>query len=161
MEQTINVEYINPFLAASVTVTKQIANIEAKIGKPSIKAASFSQESLLIIMGVTGEMRGQVILNFPLPTAKNIAGRMCSMTFDEMNELAESAVCELCNMILGNTATLYSLKNIAIDITPPTICRGSDIMFTQNYSVNIAIPVNYGDGFGFEVNVALAKEDKK
>ncbi|MDD5936826.1 MAG: chemotaxis protein CheX [Clostridiales bacterium] len=150
----INVEYINPFLVAASKVLKDMVFIDVKVGKPYTKEAVFGDKSLLIMLGVTGEMTGQVILTFDNDVALDVASKMCMMQLPALDELAESAISELCNMILGNTATVFSTKGIAIDITPPTICKGT-VMFTNNYAANICIPLIYEDDKKIEINVAI------
>ena len=54
----INVEYINPFLMAATSIIKDICQIELKVGKPYVKETSFASDSVIIMIGVTGEMRG-------------------------------------------------------------------------------------------------------
>lgn len=155
MAATINADYINPFLIASTKVLKDMVFIDAKIGKPYTKVTEFGEQSLLIMLGVTGKMKGQVILNFHEVVALDVASKMCMMPLDEMNDLAQSAVCELGNMILGNTATVFSTKGIGIDITPPTICNGP-VTFSSMYTTNICIPLIYDEDKVIEINVALS-----
>lgn len=150
----INADYINPFLIAATKVLKDMVMVDAKVGKPYAKEAVFGEKSLLIMLGVTGEMCGQVIISFENDIALDIASRMCMMQLESMNELAESAISELCNMILGNTATVFSTKGIAIDITPPTICKGT-VTFKNTYAANISIPLVYDEGKSLEINVAI------
>lgn len=151
---TVKADYINPFLMASVKVIKDACRLDITLGKPGLKSTEFKDDELLILMGVTGEMRGQVILAFPNDGALKIASAMCMMQLPELNELAQSAVSELCNMILGNTATLFSVNGIAIDITPPTVCTGN-VTFSSSYAANICIPM-FCDGVKlFEINVAI------
>ncbi len=153
----INVEYINPLLKASVKVIQDACRMDVTIGKPSVAQAAFTDDELLILMGITGEMKGQAILDFPNPAALKIASAMCMMELPQLDELAQSALCELCNMIMGNTATLYSLGGISIDITPPTLCMGN-VTFNSNYAANICIPFNYEGQFLFKIYIAI-KED--
>lgn len=156
MAVTIMADYINPFLIAATRVLKDICFIDAKVGKPYRKETEFTKDQFLIMVGITGEMAGQVILCFPNEVALDIASKMCMMPIDELNELAKSAICELCNMILGNTATVYSTKGIAIDITPPTMCTGS-VKFISDRALNICIPMSYEDTKSIEINVADRK----
>ncbi len=153
----INVNYINPILKASVTVIEQACQLNVTIGKPELKEAIFTHDELLILMGITGEMKGQAILDFPMPTALKIASQMCMMEMSELNEISQSAICELCNMIMGNTATLFYQSGTQIDITPPTICKGN-VSFANNFAANICIPINLDGKFFFAINIAI-KED--
>lgn len=150
----LNADYINPFLIAATKVLKDMVMVDAKIGKPYLKNLKFDENSLLIMLGVTGEMQGQVILGFQSAVALDISSRMCMMPMTELDELAQSAICELCNMILGNTATVFSTKGIAIDITPPTMCRGT-VAFSSSYAANICIPIIYEENKTIEINVSM------
>ena len=74
----VNADYINPFLLASTKVLKDMMMLDAKLGKPYLnKNMTFSADSLLIMLGVTGEMKGQVILCFHNDVALDLASKMC------------------------------------------------------------------------------------
>jgi len=150
----MNVDHINPFLMASTKILKDMCYVDAKVGKPYIKDADFRDDSMVIMIGLTGEMRGQVMIAFENKIACDIASKMIMSPITKMDEFATSAICELGNMILGNTATIFSTKGIEIDITPPTICTGN-MSFTNNYAQNICIPLIYEDQKMIEINVAI------
>ena len=79
---------------------------------------------------------------------------MMGMPVTELNDLSISAISELGNMIMGNTATILSTKGIGIDITPPTICRGN-ISITTSYAKNICIPFSYNNKVILELDIAI------
>jgi chemotaxis protein CheX len=150
----VNVEHINPFLMASTKVLKDMCFIDAKVGKPYIKNPAFFEDTLIILIGFTGEMKGQALIAFNNEVACNIASKMIMMPITVMDELAKSAISELGNMIMGNTATIFSTKGIAIDITPPTVANGS-MSFTTNYASNICVPLIYEENKTIEINIAI------
>lgn len=152
----LNVEHINPFLTAAASVLRDFG-IETKMGKPVVKKAAFENDSLIIMIGVTGEMKGQVMIAFERETACEVASKMMMMPVTELNEMSTSAICELGNMILGNSATIFSTKGIGIDITPPTMCFG-DVVFSTDYAANISIPLLFSDGKSIEINVSIKGE---
>lgn len=151
---TINVNHINPFLKASVTVIGQACGLEVTIAKPYLRECTFTDDELLVLMGITGEMKGQAILDFPKAASLKIASQMCMTEIKELDELSKSAICELCNMIMGNTATLFSQSGICIDITPPTMCTGN-VVFNNNFAANICIPINFNGEHFFDINIAI------
>jgi len=151
----INVEFINPFLIATAGVLKDMCQIELKVEKPYIKTNEFADESILIMIGVTGEMRGQVIIALTITNACDVASKMMmGMPVVELNDLSISAISELGNMIMGNTATILSTKGIGIDITPPTICRGN-MSITTTHAKNICIPFSYENKVIMELDIAI------
>lgn len=153
----LNAEYINPFLIAATKILKDMCFLDAKVGKPYIKEAAFEQDTLVIMIGVTGEIRGQVMISFSNVVACDIASKMIMMPITQMDELSKSAISELGNMIMGNTATIFSSKGIGIDITPPTIVTGS-MTISTSLTKNICIPLAYEEGKAIEINVSLKGE---
>lgn len=152
----VSVEHVNIFLVAAGKILKDMCQIDAKIGKPMLRDAAFTEESIVIIVGLTGQMRGQVMIDLEFNTACNIASKMCMMPITEMNEISLSALSELGNMIMGNAATLFSTKGIGMDITPPTMSRGN-VTFKSGVK-NLCVPLNYEEdgkpmmiGFNFSV----------
>ncbi|QHQ60509.1 chemotaxis protein CheX [Anaerocolumna sedimenticola] len=150
----LNAEHINPFLIAATKILKDMCFVDVKIGKPYVKSTDFTDDTLVIMIGITGEIRGQAMIAFPNSVACDIASKMIMMPVAQLDELSTSAVCELGNMIMGNTATIFSTKGIGIDITPPTLCTGN-VTFSNNYSQNICIPLIYDESRAIEINVAL------
>ena len=53
----LSVEYINPFLAAATTILKQTCMIDTVIGRPGLKDMNFSPDSVIIMIGITGDVR--------------------------------------------------------------------------------------------------------
>jgi chemotaxis protein CheX len=143
----VKVEYINPFIEASLGVFKTLLDIDTKLGKIYLKPSPFSVSDMIILIGVVGEIRGQVCLELAYESAKNIASAMMGgMTIADMDEISTSAIAELGNMIMGNTCSILSKNKVNIDITPPTILMGDKIKIS-NKVPTIVIPLtleNYG-----------------
>jgi len=139
----MKVEYINPFIKASKEVVKMTMGLDLNIGKPRVKKTPFPLEEVVLVVGVTGEIKGQVIISTKLEVAKIIASKMMmGMPVDELNDMAKSAISELGNMIMGNTATLIANQGISVDITPPTLMLGKDISLSFNASQTIELPLH-------------------
>ncbi len=151
---SINVDHINPFLMASLKIFREMCYIEPKVGKPFVRDPIFLDNTLLIIIGFTGEMKGQVMISFEKKIALDIASKMIMMSVTEMDDFARSAISELGNMILGNAATIFSTQGIAIDITPPTIGTGT-MSFSYSYTKSICIPFIYDDNKKIDINIAV------
>lgn len=109
-----SVEYINPFLMAATSVIKDICQVDMKIGRPYVKTTEFASDSVIIMIGVTGEVRGQVLMSFPEAHALHVASKMMmGMPVTALDDMSASAINELGNMMMGNAATILSTKGIA------------------------------------------------
>lgn len=157
----MKVEYINPFIQGTQSVLKNVCNEETSLGKIYLKSSPYTGETISIIIGVTGDIKGQVIFSLNISSACTIASKMMmGMPVPEMDELAKSAISELTNMILGNTATLFYNKGINIDITPPSLLMGQNIQISTTKSQTICIPLQLSDGNNFEIDVSLQSNPK-
>ncbi len=155
---TLNAEHINPFLMAAKKVLQDMCFMEVTIQKPALKEASFQDNDWVIIIGVTGEMRGQVLIAMTQDEACGIASKMCMMEVTQIDDFAASALSELGNMIMGNAATVFSSNGIGIDITPPTLSHGR-VSFTSTYTKSLCVPMTFPDGGGINLFLALRQED--
>ena len=88
----INVECINPFLMATTSILRDMCQLELKVGKPYVKTTEFENNSILIMIGVTGEIRGQVILAMTFEKACDIASKMMEQYPNSDNPLKEPAI---------------------------------------------------------------------
>ena len=150
----MNAEHVNPFLVAATKILKDMCFIDSKVGKPYLSDCQFNEDSVIIVIGVTGEMRGQVLMEMRESVACDIASKMCMMPVTQMDDLSKSAIGELGNMIMGNAATIFSTKGIGIDITPPVLAVGN-MSFSNLQSKNICIPLVYDTDKQIGVNIAL------
>lgn len=153
---TLSAQHINPFLMAAKKVLQDMCFIEVAVQKPVLKEASFGSDTWVIIIGVTGEMQGQVLLAMAKENACSIASKMCMMEVKEIDDFAASALSELGNMIMGNAATVFSSNGVGIDITPPTLSHGQ-VSFINSYAKYLCVPMTFPDG-QFEMFLALRQE---
>jgi len=154
----MNVEYINPFIEASQTVLKQTANIDAKLGKVFLKTSPYKSDCVVIIVGLTGKMRGQAVFTMTRSIAIYIASAMMGgLPITELDEMAKSAISELSNMILGNAATILYKKGIGIEITPPTLLMGDNLQISTNKMRTICIPLIFNDEQQIEIDISVVE----
>ena len=153
---TVNANHINTFIRSASSVLQNCCMItDIQMGKPYVRDASFSANEWVIIIGLTGELKGQVLICFQKEAVLDIASKMCMMPITEMDELSCSAICELGNMILGNAATLFAADDIGIDITPPTLSHG-EVEFMNNFTKNLSVPLLYDGGTKkIEINLSI------
>ncbi|MCQ1530643.1 chemotaxis protein CheX [Lutispora saccharofermentans] len=151
----MNVEYINPFIAASRSVISQTTGFDPAIGQLYVKATPYTGDKVMIIIGLAGKIRGNVVVSFDYETAyKIVSAMMGGMPIQTLDEMSKSAIAELCNMILGNTATIFSKKNIHVDITPPTVLTGDNMQLSAAKSTVVCIPLILDDNAKIELDIS-------
>ena len=155
----MNIEYINPFIEASQTVLLQTAMIEAKLGKVCLKDSPYQSDTVAIIVGVTGKIRGQVVFTMSTSVAMSIAScMMMGMPVNELDEISKSAISEMTNMILGNTATILYNKGIGIEITPPSFVMGDNLQISTNKMRTVCVPLHLGNERRMDIDITVADD---
>lgn len=152
----MNVELINPFIEASQSVLKQIAAIDAKLGKVYLKDSPHASDNIMVIVGLTGKIRGQVMFSMGQAIAMKIASCMMGgMPVPELDEISKSAISELTNMILGNTATILYNKGIGVEITPPSLLMGQNMSISSSRMKTICVPLILSEDMVMEIDISV------
>lgn len=158
MKQGLDVKHINPFLQSTITIFESAAQMKLTLGKPSVAALDFPDHIFALQVGVTGDLKGQILLVMTVDNAKMIASKMMfGMPVSELDDMASSALSELSNMIMGNTATLFSTQDIRIDITPPLAMLGARLHFTSDVQA-LKVPLIYEGSECISLYICVAKE---
>lgn len=140
-------EHINPFIQASQNVIQEITGISPMLGKIYVKDSLYDDDHIIVLIGLTGELEGNVIMSLKQSLACKITSIMLGgMPITEIDEMAISAISELCNMILGNVASIFAENNIDIDITPPSILNWETFLAMTPKWRLICIPLEFIDG---------------
>lgn len=143
MKQGLDVRHINPFLQSAISILDSAAQMKLTVGKPTVSTLDFPECVFALQVGITGDLKGQILLEMDIEHAKMIASKMMfGMEVKELDEISSSALSELSNMIMGNTATLFSTQGIHIDITPPLSMMGAQLHL-QSDAQALKIPLLY------------------
>ncbi|MDD7795475.1 chemotaxis protein CheX [Clostridium sp. 'White wine YQ'] len=152
----MDVKHINPFLDSFLNVMPQVGLTDVQKKGISLKGRFIESPGVMIILGIMGDIKGNVIYGTSMESAKKIASSMMmGMPVNELDELAQSAISELTNMLTANAAINFSKENIEINISTPTLVHGE---FTANSSSDkvVCVEMQVNDMI-FEVNIALEK----
>jgi chemotaxis protein CheX len=80
---------------------------------------------------------------------------MGGLPVDSLDDMAKSAISELGNMIIGNTATILSTRGISVEITPPSLHVGENTDDAQSTMNTICVPLDLGDSRNVDINVFI------
>lgn len=113
-----------PFLEATRNVFRLMLDLSDVYDRP---ADTFLYEDTLdIVIGVTGDLVGEVVYRFPRDTSLHMVNIMSGMEVDTVDEFVTSAIAEIANIISGNVVTLLSGDQFQCDILPPSLRKAGD-----------------------------------
>lgn len=151
-------EFINPFIGAAYDIIKRVTEIEATKGELSLANSPVRGDEVNVVIGVTGDLKGQIIFCLSEATALVFASRMSmNLTTETFNELAKSAICEMANMILGRAVTSLSERGYFCTLTPPALLLGKNVVVSTQVLKFLVIPLEtkYGP---ITINAALQEK---
>ena len=151
----MDVKYVNPFIESFQAVMPQLGFNEISIGKLSAKSKEVNCNGVVIVLGLLGGIRGNVVYTMQTEDAKKIASTMMmGMPVEEFDEMAGSALSELTNMLTANAATLFCNLGITVEISTPTMLQG-ETMSVKMVSDQILCVQLVADGISIDINLSF------
>ncbi|WP_057915145.1 chemotaxis protein CheX [Peribacillus muralis] len=123
-------------LNATIFAAKSILPSSLVIHKPSLLRQPLEQESIGVLIGMTGDIRGSLIIEGTTDCLSKIGESMFGMPLN--GEMLESFAAELGNMLAGNMAASLA-ADTTMDITPPTVIVGNTKLYGFNEAINLPI----------------------
>ncbi len=149
----MDVKVINSMLKGVVKVFSEAVSMKVEFQKPELAKELAKGYDLVTIVGFNGSLEGNLVYGFSAKLGIEIISNMMGMPYDKIDELAMSGIGELGNMVSGNIATNLEQIGKPIDITPPSVIVGKEIMVNVD-GVILKIPAVI-NGEVCEVNMVL------
>jgi chemotaxis protein CheX len=134
---------VTDILNGTIESVKSVLPFELTVDKPGLFNQPFDQHSVGVLIGMTGDVRGRIILNGDEQLFGRIGEGMFGMVLE--GEMLESFAGELGNMIAGNLSTSIANSGYNMDITPPTVLVGHTKVYGFEKAFRLPIHVqNFG-----------------
>lgn len=122
----IDINFVNPFLHATLNVLKVQASIEATPGKPYLKkeGAVMSGDVSGVIGIVSETFNGSVVITFPEATFLKVMSGMLGEEITTLNKDITDGAGEITNMIFGQAKVTLNDRGYGIKMALPTVVTG-------------------------------------
>jgi chemotaxis protein CheX len=151
----MDVMHVNPFIESFTNIMPQLGFSNVQKGNLSIKNQEIVCSGVVIILGIIGMIKGNVVFCVNTEDAKKIASTMMmGMEIEELDELSKSALSELTNMLTANAATIFFNDGITIDISTPNLLYGDNISIQMSSKQVLSIELLV-DEITLELNIAF------
>ena len=154
----MRLEYINPFVEASCDIMKEVLDSDVEREELFLKETTVPILGVAVLIGLTGSVRGRVLIDMNLDTALGIASSMNGETIKQFDDLAKATITELANMIGGRAITELHSEGFSFEVSPPTIFTGNDMEVSSPNLEAFIVPLVTPFG-KLEVNVAVKERE--
>lgn len=148
------VEFLNPFVTAAAEVMRAEAGTEVRRGGIALQASPVTTQEVTTLISLVGDVEGSVMFSMPREMALGIVSQMMGEEFDELDELVQSGIGELGNVIAGQAATKLSQTGLEANISVPTLIIGKGAIISTLDFQRLVVKLETGMG-DMEVHLAL------
>jgi len=139
----MKIEYINPFVTATLELFQTMMNLELKVGKPSLDQDTGDDLDVSGVIGLGGGITGTVVLRFPAVFARRVTALYSGMEGPDLESFVIDTVGEIVNIISANAKSALTIYHILISI--PDVFRGpQDVRPWPAHSPRITVPFECG-----------------
>ncbi len=127
-------------LNGTIQSVKSVLPMQVTINPPSLFQERVLQLTMSVLIGMTGDIKGRLVIDGSPQTFSYIGEMMYGMKLE--GEMLESFTGELGNMIAGNLATNASQNELIMDITTPTVLVGEAKLSGYNQAIKLPISIS-------------------
>lgn len=137
----MNVKFLNPFIEAAYETLLADAKTEVRRGKLSLKNGAFITDDVTVILSLVGRVEGLVFYSMNETTALNLSSAMLGEPLKSFNELAQSGIAELGNVVTGVASVKMADAGFESNISPPALLLGKGSRISTMDFARIIVPL--------------------
>lgn len=147
-------EFVNPFVTSAFQVLQTETRSEVSKGQVSLEDSPLVSDEVTVLIGVVGRAQGLVMYGMSEKTAKAIVSAMTGENVTAFDQMAESAIAELGNVVTGLASGELERAGYPCKIAPPSVVlgRGTSISTLSIKRLVLPLQTKLGD---MTVHVAL------
>jgi chemotaxis protein CheX len=122
----MRMELIQPFINAADAVFAESLQGPTKIVDLEMDEETYRRKGVAALILIKGDIEGRVILDLSPEVAVKVASVLAGTEVQASEQLVRETVCELANMIIGNSVTLLNDQGFHFKVFPPEIHMNED-----------------------------------
>jgi chemotaxis protein CheX len=117
----MRMELIQPFINAADAVFAESLQAPTKIADLTMDEETYRRKGVAALIVIKGDIEGRVILDLSPEVAIKVASHLAGEQVPESEQIVRETVCELANMVIGNSVTLLNDQGFHFKVFPPEI----------------------------------------
>ena len=143
----MNVKFLNPFVEAASEVLEAECSVKVTRGNLTLHKSSLTTDDVTVLISLVGQIQGVVLYSLSDQTGLALISRVMGQEFPEFDNLAQSGVAELGNVISGQATVKLSRAGYSTNISPPTLIHGKGVTISTLGFARVVVPLTteFGD----------------
>lgn len=117
----MRMELIQPFINAADAVFAESLQGPTKIIDVEMDQNAYRRKGVAALIAIKGDIEGRVILDIAPEVAVKVASVLAGAEMEASEQVVRETVCELANMVIGNSVTLLNDQGYRFKVFPPEV----------------------------------------
>ncbi len=117
----MRMELIQPFINAADAVFAEALQGPTSIGDLTMEEEAYRRKGVAALIAIKGDIEGRIILDLAPEVAFKVAEMLTGSAVVESEQVVRETVCELANMVIGNSVTLLNDQGYRFKVFPPEV----------------------------------------
>ena len=117
----MRMELSQPFINAADAVFAESLNAPTKIGDLTMEENAYRRKGVAALIAIKGDIEGRIILDLSPDVAVRVASILAGSEVTASDQVVRETVCELANMVIGNSVTLLNDQGYRFKVFPPEV----------------------------------------
>jgi len=117
----MRMELIQPFINAADAVFAESLQGPTRIGDLSMEEGVYRRKGIAALIAIKGDIEGRIILDLAPEVAGRVASVLTGSEVIDNDQIVRETVCELANMVIGNSVTLLNDQGYTFKVFPPEV----------------------------------------
>jgi len=152
----MRVQLVNCYVAAAIDVLAKETARAVTRGGLQLQQNPYTTEDVTAMVGVSGDLAGSLYISMSEATALDLVSAMLGQPTEQFDELAQSGIAELANVVAGAASVALAEAGHTTTITPPLLLVGSGARLSSVEIQRLVVPLTTACGV---INVHVALRD--
>ena len=117
----MRMELIQPFINAADAVFAESLEGPTKIVDLEMDEDAYRRKGVAALISIKGDIEGRVILDLSPEVALKVASQLAGVEVEASEQVVKETVCEMANMVIGNSVTLLNDQGFHFKVFPPEV----------------------------------------
>ena len=117
----MRMDLIQPFINAADAVFAESLQGPTRIGDLVMEEEAYHRKGVAALIVIKGDIEGRIILDLAPEVALKVAAILTGAEVVDSEQTVRETVCELANMVIGNSVTLLNDQGFRFKVFPPEI----------------------------------------
>ncbi len=150
----MRVQVVNRYVQSAMDVLGKETGVPVKRGGLVLEGNPYTTEDVTAVIGISGALCGSLYLSMSGVTALAITSAILGQQMSDLDDLCQSGIAELANVIAGTAGIELAEEGIATSVNPPLVLVGRDARLSTVEIQRLVVPLTTAHG-DVKLHVAL------